>query len=44
MFRVLNFIFQLCPTVPSETALMERFAKVDVRSGKTFDGANLRLS
>jgi hypothetical protein len=38
-FDILNFLLQFCPTVPSETALMERFAKIGVVAGKTF-GAN----
>ena len=41
MFRVLNFILQLCPTVPSETDLMARFAKIGVGAGKTFDESKL---
>ena len=36
-FTQLNFILQFCPTNPSETALMERFAKLGVGAGKTFD-------
>lgn len=36
-FNVLNFLLQFCPTHPSETALMERFAKIGVIAGKTFD-------
>jgi hypothetical protein len=36
-FNVLNFVLQFCPTVPSEIALMERFAKIGVGAGKTFD-------
>ncbi len=36
-FEVLNFVLQFCPTVPSEVALMERFAKIDIGAGKTFD-------
>jgi hypothetical protein len=40
-FNVLNFVLQVCPTVPSETALMERFAKIGVGAGKTFDAATL---
>jgi hypothetical protein len=39
MFNVLNFFLKLCPTVPSETALMERFAKIGVGAGKTFDSS-----
>lgn len=37
MFSVLNFILTFCPTVPSETGLMERFAKIGVGAGKAFD-------
>jgi hypothetical protein len=40
-FNILNFILQFCPTVSSETALMERFAKIGVGAGKTIDLANL---
>ena len=40
-FNVLNFLLQFCPTVPSETALMERFAKIGVGAGKTFEAAKL---
>ena len=36
-FEVLNFVLQFCPTVPSEVALMERFAKIGIGAGKTFD-------
>ncbi|WP_312365073.1 DUF1254 domain-containing protein [Ensifer sp.] len=36
-FKVLNFILQFCPTHPSETALMQRFADLNVGAGKTFD-------
>lgn len=36
-FNVLNFVLALCPTVPSETALMERFARIGVGAGKTID-------
>lgn len=38
-FNVLNFILEFCPTDPSETELMKRFAKIDVGAGKTFDAA-----
>jgi hypothetical protein len=37
MFEVLNFLLQFCPTVPSEVELMERFAKIGIGAGKTFD-------
>jgi len=40
-FNVLNFALKYCPTVPSETALMERFAKIGVGAGKTFDAGKL---
>src|SRR3984893_1449905 len=40
-FNILNFVLRVCPTVPSETALMERFAKIGVGPGKTFDVAKL---
>src|SRR6202044_2731263 len=40
-FNILNFVLRLCPTVPSEIALMERFAKIGVGAGKTFDVAKL---
>ena len=40
-FNVLNFVLQFCPTVPSEIALMERFSKIGVGAGKTFDVAKL---
>jgi hypothetical protein len=36
-FNILNFILQFCPTDPSETALMERFARIGVGAGKTLD-------
>jgi len=40
-FNVLNFCLQFCPTDSSETALMARFAKINVGAGKTFDAATL---
>jgi hypothetical protein len=36
-FNELNFILRFCPTDPSETELMARFAKIGVGAGKTFD-------
>lgn len=36
-FGILDFVLQFCPTVPSETALMQRFAKIDIGPGKHFD-------
>ena len=41
-FTYLNFLLGFCPTNPSETALMARFAKLDIGAGKTFDVATLR--
>jgi hypothetical protein len=40
-FNILNFVLQFCPTVPSEKALMARFAKIDVGAGKNFDASKL---
>lgn len=40
-FNILNFILQFCPTDPSETELMARFAKIGVEAGKTFDASKL---
>jgi hypothetical protein len=40
-FNILNFVLQFCPTVPSEKALMERFAKIGVGAGKSFDASKL---
>jgi len=40
-FNILNFILQFCPTDPSETELMARFAKIGVGAGKTFDASTL---
>lgn len=37
VFSQLNFVLTFCPTHPSETELMERFAKLDIGAGKTFD-------
>jgi hypothetical protein len=36
-FNILNFVLQFCPTDPSETELMTRFAKIGVGAGKTMD-------
>jgi hypothetical protein len=36
-FNILNFILQFCPTAPSEQALMERFAQINVGAGMTFE-------
>src|SRR2546430_11487960 len=40
-FNILNYVLQFCPTVPSEKALMERFAKLGIGAGKTFDASKL---
>ena len=40
-FNILNFVLQFCPTVPSEEALMARFARIGVGAGKTFDASKL---
>ena len=39
-FKILNFVLQFCPTVPSEKDLMARFAKIGVGPGKTFDAGH----
>jgi hypothetical protein len=40
-FNILNFILQFCPTDPSETELMARFAKIGVGAGKSLDANSL---
>lgn len=40
-FEILNFALNYAPTVPSEIDLMERFAKIGVGPGQTFDAASL---
>jgi hypothetical protein len=40
-FGILSFILGFCPTDPSETSLMERFAKIGVGGGKPFDLSTL---
>ena len=40
-FNILNFVLQFCPTDPSETELMARFARIGVGAGKTFDASKL---
>ncbi|TGD74872.1 DUF1254 domain-containing protein [Mangrovimicrobium sediminis] len=37
VFQQLNFVLQFCPTHPTEKALMQRFAKLDIGAGKAFD-------
>ncbi len=41
VYGILNFTLQFCPTDPSETELMARFAKIGVGGGKTFDASKL---
>lgn len=41
VFNLLNFVLTYCPTDPSETDLMARFAKIGVEGGKTIDFAAL---
>jgi hypothetical protein len=36
-FNILNFILQFCPTDPSETKLMARFARIGVGAGNALD-------
>src|SRR6195256_3655801 len=38
-FSILSFVLQFCPTVPSETDLMARFAGIGVGAGNTFDAS-----
>jgi hypothetical protein len=40
-YGILNFTLQFCPTDPSETELMARFAKIGVGGGKNFDASKL---
>ena len=40
-FNILNFVLRFCPTNPSETQLMARFAKIGVGAGKTIDASKL---
>lgn len=40
-FTILNFLFGLAPTHPSEKALMERFARAGLGPGRSFDAASL---
>ena len=41
VFGILNFLLQFCPTVPSETELMARFAQIGVGAGRAFDAGAL---
>jgi len=40
-FNILNFVLQFCPTDPTESELMARFAKIGVGAGKTIDAGKL---
>ena len=40
-FNIMNFVLTYSPTVPSEKALRERFAKIGIEGGKTFDPSTL---
>jgi hypothetical protein len=40
-FNIVNFVLRYCPTDPSEVELMQRFAKIGVGAGKTFDPSKL---
>ena len=40
-YTLLNFYLQFCPTHPSEQTLMDRFAKIGVGAGQTFDASKL---
>jgi hypothetical protein len=37
IFPVVNFLFQFCPPNPSESALLARFAKLNIGPNQTFD-------
>ena len=40
-FNILNFVLQFCPTNPSDTELMVRFARIGVGAGNTLDMGKL---
>jgi hypothetical protein len=37
IFPLVNFLFQFCPPNPSESALLARFAKLNIGPSQTFD-------
>ena len=37
MFPLVNFLFQFCPSSPSEKDLLARFARLNIGPGQTFD-------
>jgi hypothetical protein len=41
LFGYLNFMLQFCPRNPTEADLMERFARLNIGAGKTFDFSKL---
>jgi len=41
IFTIVNFMLELCPTVPSETELMQRFARIGVGAGVPFEVSTL---
>lgn len=43
LFRYLDFLLTFAPTHPSETALMQRFARIDVGPGLHFDERKLSV-
>jgi hypothetical protein len=40
-FNILNFVLRYCPTDPTEVELMQRFARIGIGAGKTFDPGKL---
>ena len=40
-FNIMNFVRTYSPPVPSEVAVRERFAKIGIAGGETFDPAKL---
>jgi hypothetical protein len=40
-FNELNWVLQFCPTHPSEKALMQRFARLNIGAGRQFDAKEL---
>ncbi|MCA9140074.1 MAG: DUF1254 domain-containing protein, partial [Planctomycetales bacterium] len=40
-FTILDFVLKFCPTHPSERKLMERFARIGIGAGETFEPSKL---
>jgi hypothetical protein len=40
-FNIMNFVLGYCPTHPTEVELRERFARIGIEGGKTFDPSKL---